>query len=80
MAFTLPPLPYAPDALEPYIDKTTMEIGEIGLVPGLIDKRNLRYSFRDFEVHFIYRTRRCTWLDTIPTQCEPYGQAGSGHD
>ena len=25
MAFTLPPLPYAPDALEPYIDKTTME-------------------------------------------------------
>ncbi len=26
MAFTLPPLPYPPDALEPYIDKTTMEI------------------------------------------------------
>jgi Fe-Mn family superoxide dismutase len=26
MAFTLPPLPYAPDALEPYIDKLTMEI------------------------------------------------------
>ncbi len=26
MAFTLPPLPYASDALEPYIDKTTMEI------------------------------------------------------
>jgi Fe-Mn family superoxide dismutase len=26
MAFTLPQLPYAPDALEPYIDKTTMEI------------------------------------------------------
>src|SRR5476651_1563282 len=26
MAFTLPPLPYAPDALEPFIDKTTMEI------------------------------------------------------
>ena len=26
MAFTLPNLPYAPDALEPYIDKTTMEI------------------------------------------------------
>ncbi len=24
--FTLPPLPYGPDALEPYIDKTTMEI------------------------------------------------------
>jgi superoxide dismutase, Fe-Mn family len=24
--FTLPPLPYAPDALEPYIDKMTMEI------------------------------------------------------
>jgi Fe-Mn family superoxide dismutase len=26
MAFTLPPLPYAPDSLEPYIDKLTMEI------------------------------------------------------
>jgi superoxide dismutase, Fe-Mn family len=26
MAFTLPPLPYAPDALEPFIDKMTMEI------------------------------------------------------
>jgi len=26
MAFTLPPLPYASDALEPSIDKTTMEI------------------------------------------------------
>src|ERR1700684_3324294 len=26
MAFTLPPLPHAADALEPYIDKMTMEI------------------------------------------------------
>ena len=26
MPFTLPPLPYAFDALEPYIDKMTMEI------------------------------------------------------
>src|SRR5579872_5678727 len=26
MPFTLPPLPYAPDALEPYVDKMTMEI------------------------------------------------------
>jgi len=26
MAFTLPPLPYSSDALEPYIDKQTMEI------------------------------------------------------
>ena len=26
MAFTLPALPYAPDALEPHIDKMTMEI------------------------------------------------------
>lgn len=26
MAFTLPPLPYAPDALEPHVDKATMEI------------------------------------------------------
>src|ERR1700690_845098 len=26
MPFTLPPLPYAPDVLEPHIDKMTMEI------------------------------------------------------
>ena len=26
MSFTLPPLPYAPDALEPHLDKLTMEI------------------------------------------------------
>ena len=26
MPFALPPLPYAPESLEPYIDKTTMEI------------------------------------------------------
>src|SRR6476661_9065957 len=26
MAFTLPPLPYAPDALEPHIDTQTMQI------------------------------------------------------
>jgi superoxide dismutase, Fe-Mn family len=26
MSFTLPPLPYVPDALEPHIDKMTMEI------------------------------------------------------
>ena len=26
MAFTLPPLPYPPDALEPHIDKVTMEL------------------------------------------------------
>src|SRR3974390_1806366 len=26
MSFTLPPLPYAPDALEPFIDTMTMEI------------------------------------------------------
>ncbi len=26
MAFTLPTLPYAPDALEPFVDKATMEI------------------------------------------------------
>ncbi len=25
MPFELPPLPYAPDALEPHIDKMTME-------------------------------------------------------
>jgi hypothetical protein len=36
MAFTLPPLPYAPTALEPHIDAQTMEIHH--------DKRTSRWS------------------------------------
>ncbi|SHK91031.1 superoxide dismutase [Rhodothermus profundi] len=40
MAFTLPPLPYAYDALEPYIDARTMEIHYTKHHQGYVDKLN----------------------------------------
>src|ERR1035437_7831688 len=38
--FTLPPLPYAYDALEPYIDKQTMEIHHTKHHQAYVDKLN----------------------------------------
>src|ERR1017187_799957 len=38
--FTLPPLPYAYDALEPYIDKQTMELHHDKHHQGYVDKLN----------------------------------------
>lgn len=40
MAFTLPPLPYPADALEPHIDKTTMEIHHGGHHKGYVANLN----------------------------------------
>jgi Fe-Mn family superoxide dismutase len=40
MAFTLPPLPYPSDALEPYIDKMTMEIHHGRHHKGYVDNLN----------------------------------------
>lgn len=40
MAYTLPPLPYAPDALEPTIDKMTMEIHHGRHHKGYVDNVN----------------------------------------
>lgn len=39
-SFTLPPLPYAYDALEPFIDKQTMEIHHTKHHKGYVDKIN----------------------------------------
>ncbi len=41
MAFTLPPLPYPSDALEPYIDKQTMEIHHDKHHGGYVNNLNL---------------------------------------
>ena len=38
--FELPPLPYAKEALEPYIDRTTMEIHHYRLHAGYVRKLN----------------------------------------
>ncbi len=40
MAYTVPPLPYAYDALEPHIDKTTMEVHHDKHHQAYVDKAN----------------------------------------
>ena len=40
MAYTVPPLPYAYDALEPHIDKLTMEIHHDKHHQAYVDKAN----------------------------------------
>ncbi|MBD3422496.1 MAG: superoxide dismutase [Chitinivibrionales bacterium] len=44
MAYKLPPLPYAPDALEPYIDQETMKIHHGKHHGGYVNKTNAALS------------------------------------
>lgn len=49
MAFELPTLPYAPDALEPHIDKTTMEIHHGKHHAGYTNKLNAAIEGTDLD-------------------------------
>lgn len=49
MAFTLPDLPYAYDALEPHIDKTTMEIHHDKHHGGYVNKLNAAIAGTELE-------------------------------
>ena len=49
MAFTLPPLPYAYDALEPYIDKQTMEIHHDKHHGGYVNNLNKAIAGTEYE-------------------------------
>eukprot|EP01132_Coremiostelium_polycephalum_P000262 gene262-345_t len=47
MAFTLPPLPYSPEALEPYIDATTMKVHHGKHHQTYLDKLNAAITGTD---------------------------------
>lgn len=49
MAFTLPPLPYAYDALEPHIDKQTMEIHHDKHHAGYVNNLNKAIAGTEYE-------------------------------
>lgn len=49
MAFTLPPLPYAFDALEPHIDKQTMEIHHDKHHAGYVNNLNKAIAGTEYE-------------------------------
>ncbi len=48
MAYTVPPLPYAYDALEPHIDKQTMEIHHDKHHQAYVDKVNAALAGTDW--------------------------------
>jgi Fe-Mn family superoxide dismutase len=53
MAFGLPPLPYAPDALEPYIDATTMQLHHAKHHQAYLDKLNKAIEGTDLKAKSI---------------------------
>jgi len=49
MAFTLPPLPYSYDALEPHIDEATMKLHHGKHHPAYVDKLNAAIASSEWE-------------------------------
>jgi Fe-Mn family superoxide dismutase len=64
MAYSVPPLPYAYDALEPHIDKLTMEIHHDKHHQAYVDKANAALAGTPLESAAIEDVLRA--LDTVP--------------
>ncbi|MBB1408062.1 superoxide dismutase [Pseudoalteromonas sp. SG44-17] len=78
MAFTLPPLPYEYDALEPHLDAKTMEIHHTLHHQTYINKANAALEntqYSDTDVHELLAK-----TDTLPTELQKVVQEhGGGH-
>ncbi|MBB1333447.1 MULTISPECIES: superoxide dismutase [unclassified Pseudoalteromonas] len=78
MAFTLPPLPYEYDALEPHLDAKTMEIHHTLHHQTYINKANAALEntqYSDTDVHELLAK-----IDTLPTELQKVVQEhGGGH-
>jgi Fe-Mn family superoxide dismutase len=77
-AYSLPPLPYAFDALEPHIDARTMEIHHDRHHAGYVDGLNKAVSGRDLGQPSVEELLAA--LDTLPEEIRtPVRNMGGGH-
>src|SRR2546422_6539062 len=78
MAYSVPPLPYAYDALEPHIDKATMEFHHDKHHQAYVDKANAALEgteWADRDVEDVLKN-----LDTLPADKKaPVKNNGGGH-
>ena len=77
MAYTVPPLPYAYDALEPHIDKLTMEIHHDKHHQAYVDKANAALEgteWADKPVEEVLKN-----LDSLGEKKGPVKNNGGGH-
>ena len=77
MAYTVPPLPYAYDALEPHIDKATMEFHHDKHHQAYVDKANAALEgteWADKPVEEVLKN-----LDSLGEKKGPVKNNGGGH-
>jgi Fe-Mn family superoxide dismutase len=78
MAYSVPPLPYAYDALEPHIDKATMEVHHDKHHQAYVDKANAALEGTDWAEQPVEVVLKS--LDSLPADKQgPVRNNGGGH-
>src|ERR1700709_2101806 len=78
MAYTVPPLPYAYDALEPTIDRATMEFHHDKHHQAYVDKANAALEGTEFEGQEVEQV--LANLSSLPADKQgPFRNNGGGH-
>src|SRR4051794_16645576 len=77
MAYSVPPLPYAYDALEPHIDKATMEFHHDKHHQAYVDKANAALEGTEWESKSIEEVLQN--LDALGDKKGPVRNNGGGH-